>query len=55
MARPCQGDAVKKGITFELAVMPRVLLVVAIVVVSIVSTSKGLRFGIHQLKGKLNL
>jgi hypothetical protein len=35
MARPCQGDAVKKGISLELAVMPTIPLVVAVVMASI--------------------
>jgi hypothetical protein len=35
VARPCQGDAVKKGISFELAVMTTIPLVVAAVVKTI--------------------
>jgi hypothetical protein len=36
----CQGDAIKKGITFKLAVMTTILLVVVIVVASIIPNTK---------------
>jgi hypothetical protein len=36
----CQGDAMKKGIPLKLAVMPTVLLVVAIVVASIIPDTR---------------
>jgi hypothetical protein len=35
VARPCQGDAVKKDISFELAVMTTISLMVVVVVTSI--------------------
>jgi hypothetical protein len=35
MARPCQGDVMKKGISFELAVMTTIPLVVVAVVTTI--------------------
>jgi hypothetical protein len=40
MVRLCQGDAMKKDISLELAVMPIVPLVVAVVVASIISGTK---------------
>jgi hypothetical protein len=40
VVRPCQGDAVKKGISLELVVMPTVPLVVAIIVASIIPDTK---------------
>jgi hypothetical protein len=36
----CQDDAMKKGITFKLAVMTMILLVVAIIVTSIIHDTK---------------
>jgi hypothetical protein len=36
----CQGDAIKKDITFKLAVMTTILLVVVIVVASIIPNTK---------------
>jgi hypothetical protein len=40
MVRLCQGDAMKKDISLELAVIPIVPLVVAVVVASIISGTK---------------
>jgi hypothetical protein len=40
VARLCQGDAMKKGISLELAVTPTILLMVAIIVASIVPGTK---------------
>jgi hypothetical protein len=40
VVRPCQGDAVKKGISLKLVVMPTVPLVVAIIVASIIPDTK---------------
>jgi hypothetical protein len=40
MVRPCQGGAVKKGISLELAFMLTVLLMVAVVMASIITSTK---------------
>jgi hypothetical protein len=40
VARPCQGDTMKKGISLDLDIMPMVSLVVAVVVASIILNTK---------------
>jgi hypothetical protein len=40
LARPCQGDAVKKGISFDLVVMTMIPLVVAVVVPSVIPSTQ---------------